>query len=210
MPFSKSYLTPYWRPIASFAVQLSTIIALLAPSTIIQYTGKAVIIQTMPLNPYDALRGRYITLEYNISRFEALQKLPGWNELITKFPGTDPQYYPVAEGTNIYVILASEVKNRPWRPLRVTSTLPTKLSENQVALRGRSQYGSVVYGLEKYYMPEVTSDFSNQDIFQTRPIQLRQHPVWLRIKVDAQGNAVPVEMDIADTAAKSKIRKYRF
>lgn len=202
---------PYWRLLASIAVQLSTIITLLAPAKMTQYTGKTVILQTTPQDPYDTLRGRYVTFEYNISHVETLKKLPGWNDLIKKYPGVNSQYYPVAEGTNLYVILHSESKNKVWRPLRVTSTLPVTLPENQVALKGRYEYGSIVYGLEKYYMPEVQADFGNHDIFQTRQIQLGQlKPIIMQVKVDSNGNAAPLEMNVFDTSANGRIRRYQF
>lgn len=202
---------PYWRLLISFTLQLSTIITLLAPSTLTQHIGKTVILQTIPVDANDTLRGRYVALEYDISRLDTLKKLPGWNDLIKKYPGINSLYYPVAEGTNLYVILHSEYKNKPWRPLRVTSTLPASLPENQVALRGRYQYGSIIYGLEKYYMPEVQADFGKQDIFQTRQIQLGQlTPIVMYIKVDSQGNAAPFEMNVTDTDANGRIHKYRF
>jgi uncharacterized membrane-anchored protein len=202
---------PYWRLLVSLALQLSTIITLLAPSIFTQYTSTTVILRTMPVDANDTLRGRYVALEYDISRLEMLKKLPGWNDLIKKYPGINSQYYPVAEGTNLYVILHSEYTNKPWRPLRVTSKLPASLPENQVALRGRYQYGSIVYGLEKYYMPEVQADFGKQDIFQTRQIRLGQlKPIVMHIKVDSQGNAAPLEMNVTDTDANGRIRRYRF
>lgn len=205
------YLKPYWRLYVCLILQLSTVITLLAPSLYTRYTGKTVILQTTPLDPYDTLRGNYVALEYDISRVETLKRLPGWNDLVKQYPGINSQYYPVAEKTNLYVILHSETINRPWRPLRVTTTLPTTLPENQVALRGRYEYGSIVYGLEKYYMPEVQADFGKQDIFQTRQIRLGQlKPILLLFKVDSQGNSAPLEMQVTDTSLHGRIRRYRF
>jgi uncharacterized membrane-anchored protein len=44
-------------------------------------TGTTVILKTMPVDPYDLLRGYYQTLSYDISSFSTLNKLPGWAEL---------------------------------------------------------------------------------------------------------------------------------
>jgi uncharacterized membrane-anchored protein len=217
MPFSQkptisehTQLTPYWRLLISLLIQLGSIITLLAPTTYRQLTGKTVILQTAPIDPYDVLRGRYVTLEYNISRVEALKNLPGWNDMIKQYPGS--QYYPVPQGTTIYIVMRNEgVTTRPWKPLRVTSTLPTTLPENQVALRGVYQYGSIVYGLEKFYMPEVKVDFANQDIFDSSQIRVgQQQPIIMQIKVDSQGNAAPVQMQVVDTVKGKKIRSYEF
>ncbi|BAZ14671.1 hypothetical protein NIES4071_65150 [Calothrix sp. NIES-4071] len=205
------YLKPKERLYICLILQLCTIIILLVPTLYTRYTGKTVILQTRPTDPYDTLRGYYVALEYDISRVETLKKLPGWNDLVRQYPGINSQYYPVAEKTNLYVILHSETINQPWRPLRVTTTLPATLPENQVALRGRYEYGSIVYGLEKYYMPEVQADFGNQDIFQTRQIRLGQPKrILLLFKIDSQGNPAPLEMQVTDTSMNGRIHRYRF
>jgi uncharacterized membrane-anchored protein len=44
-------------------------------------TGTTVVLKTQPVDPYDILRGYYQTLSYDISSFETLRKLPGWNSV---------------------------------------------------------------------------------------------------------------------------------
>ncbi|MBF2067998.1 MAG: GDYXXLXY domain-containing protein [Calothrix sp. C42_A2020_038] len=205
------YPIPFWRLLLPLILQTGMILAVIAPNLYTQYTGKTIILQTTPQDPYDMLRGNYIALEYNISRIETLKNLPGWSHLINQYPGIHQQYFPVAEGTKFYVILHQQSTSPTWKPLRVTSTLPTTLPENQVALRASYRYGSIVYGLEKFELPQIESDL-NKDILRGRQIRLGQkQPIQVKIKVDSQGNAVPMEMQVVDTSPDGKkFRIYEF
>lgn len=180
---------------------LQTGIILAAPlrNIYIEFTGKTVTLETTPVNPDDILRGNYVTLDYNISHIETLKKLPGWNQLIKQYPGTNQQYFPIAQDTNLYVIMQGKESTQAWKPMRIISELPQTLPENQVALRGKYRYGSIIYGLEKYNIPENQSEKSNKDAFNNQQIfSQNSQPIKIQIKVDARGNAVPINMQIAN------------
>jgi uncharacterized membrane-anchored protein len=176
---------------------MQTVLILAIP---IQYastlaTGKTVILQTMPVDPYDLLRGYSQSLGYDISRIDNLRALPGGNTL------KDGQSGPV------YVVLQAPSvtqTTRPpqaWRPVQVSRDRPTELAANQIAIKGQFNGWQITYGLETYYMPEQQRNRLNQEIQQTQSRNPRSMVV--EAKVDASGNAVPITLWIRD-------REYRF
>ncbi len=192
-------LTPLWRLIIPLLFQ--TGITLIAPilSIYTETTGKTVTLETAPVDPYDILRGNYVALDYNISRIETLKKLPGWNQLIKQYPGIDRQYFPIAQDTNLYVIMQGEEStSQAWTPMLITSELPRALPENQVALRGKYRYGSIIYGLEKYNIPKNQNEKINKDVFNSQQFNQHSQPIKIQIKVDVRGNAVPINMQIGN------------
>src|SRR5689334_10773610 len=91
---------PFWRLLAPLAVQTGLIMAVPAQALYTDMTGKTVILQTVPVNPNDALQGSSLALDYNISRTANLSRLPGWQTLVSKGRGSGRR---LPEGTNIYV-----------------------------------------------------------------------------------------------------------
>lgn len=185
---------PGWRLWVPLLLQTGLILAAPAQPFYTQITGKTVILQTIPVDPYDPLRGYSQTLSYDISRVENLRNLPGWKELVgqgsKKSTSND-----LARETRFYVVLEAPVsaESQPpkaWKPVRVSSDLPT-LPANQIALKGKSTGNSIEYGLETYYMPESRRDEINQDINQAQRGRQQQSSV-VEVKVDAQGRAVPI------------------
>jgi uncharacterized membrane-anchored protein len=182
---------PFQRLLIPLLLQTFLILLLPLQNLYIQLTGKTIILQTISFDPSDSGRGYWIDLSYDISHPQILRKLPGWNELVEKFPGNNKQYYPVAEGTNLYVVMEQH-KNR-WKPLRIFTQLPTSLPNNQIVIRGKYFYDTVVYGIEKYYMPQPENEkFS----LQTSTRQAK--PTLIETRIDDQGQAVPVKMQIGD------------
>jgi uncharacterized membrane-anchored protein len=58
----------------------------------------------------------------------------------------------------VYVTLERHA-GEAWKPVAVARTLPTGLSPNQIAIRGRTNryaWNLINYGLESYYLPEGT------------------------------------------------------
>jgi uncharacterized membrane-anchored protein len=199
-------------------MQAGIILAAPAQPFYIQLTGKTAILQTVPVDPYNFLQGYSQTLNYNISRQEDLRQLPGWKELIQQQQArekslnsprsaSDAKY--LHPGRKIYVILQqfSSNQNHPpqaWKPLRVSDKLPTNLPANQIALKGKvnNQWEPIEYGLETYYMPESQREQINEDISQARWSR-QPRPVVVEVKIDRQGNAVPISFWVGD-------RHYRF
>ena len=184
---------PGWRLWLPLAFQGLLIFSVAAQPAYTYLTGKTVIIQTRPVDPYDLLRGYYQTLSYDISSRETLQELPGWKE-VTKLEG-------------FYVILEKPGGDKAgapaaWVPVAVSGDLPENLSGDRVALKGTfHQVGQIEYGLETYYMPEDQRIQINREISQAQASQARSFVV--EVKVDDRGNAVPLSMWVGD-------RNYRF
>ncbi|HEY9813358.1 MAG TPA: GDYXXLXY domain-containing protein [Candidatus Sericytochromatia bacterium] len=201
-------LLPAWRLVVPLLCQTAIILGMPAQSFHTQVTGKTIILQTIPVDPYDPLRGYSQTLSYDISRLENLRSLPGWQELIPpttpKSTNGEPEFIP--PGSIAYIILeAPTVTSNPpkaWKPVRVSASLPKSLAVNQIALKGKSTGYSIEYGLETYYMPEAQRDQINQNISQAQAGRQKQAFV-VEAKVDGQGHSVPISLWVRD-------RNYRF
>lgn len=197
---------PGWRLWVPLLFQTGLILAAPAQPFYTQITGKTVILQIIPVDPYDPLRGYSQTLNYDISRVENLRNLPGWKELVGQPESKKSTSNDLARETRFYVVLeaptsADSQPPKAWKPVRVSSNLPT-LPANQIALKGKSTGNSIEYGLETYYMPESRRDEINQDINQAQRGRQQQSSV-VEVKVDAQGRAVPISFWVSK-------RNYRF
>jgi uncharacterized membrane-anchored protein len=212
--------------------QTALILTVPAQAVYTQITGKTVILQTVPVDPYELLRGYSQTLRYNISSQESLRRLPGWQNLPKLKPNGNKLTF-IEPGTRLYVILAAPGEPaltklpQAWKPVAVSLQRPSKLLPNQVALQGLAQNGFIEYGLETYYIPEDQREQINADLRAARLAnqnQLQQAqsqidpaqpqeipPVVMEIKVNAQGDAVPVSLWAqVGKASKQQVRNYRF
>ncbi|MDJ0616501.1 MAG: GDYXXLXY domain-containing protein [Calothrix sp. MO_192.B10] len=198
-----------WRFVLPLLIQTGMILAIPAQAVYTHITGKTAILQTIPVDPYDLLRGYYVTLNYDISRLDNLKKLPGWEELVKQYPSVKNQYPNLPQGTKLYVTLQGEKPTGDgippaWKPVQISLKRPSSLGENQVVLSGKSKYSSISYGLETYYIPEDQRVEINKDISQAQRVKPGQkQPIVVEVKVDTQGHAVPISMWVRD-------RKYRF
>ncbi len=91
---------PIWRLWVPLLLQTGLILASPIQPFYTQVTGKTVILQTAPVDPYDPIRGYSQTLSYDISRVENLRSLPGGKEL---FKGSK-QNTDLPSETTFYVI----------------------------------------------------------------------------------------------------------
>ena len=204
---------PAWRLWVPLLLQIGLIAAVPAPAVYTFITGQTVVLQTVPVDPYDFLRGYSQALSYNISDRTNLQKLPGWKDLPgekTPCPpgGACPQNtHNVYRTTSFYVILeapkAATNPGRPqaWKPVRVSLENPVNLPANQIAIKGKYNGFLMEYGLETYYMPEDERKKVNQEIREAQSSQRQSFLV--EVKVDKTGHAVPVSLWVRD-------RNYRF
>ncbi|MBD1862742.1 MULTISPECIES: GDYXXLXY domain-containing protein [Trichocoleus] len=216
---SASRTLPSWRFWLPLVCQAALILAIPAQSLHTQLTGRTVILKTAPVDPYDLLRGYSVTLSYDISRVDTLRQLPGWSEFErqrsanSEWPATR-FFYLVLEAPGV----ASTNPPSPWRAVRISGDRPTNLVENQVILRGqignntvpdglelqgRTSNNTVQYGLERYYIPEDQRDAINQNINTAQANQATQ-PIVVEVKVDAQGNAVPLSFWVTLGKASAK------
>ncbi|ALF55789.1 membrane-anchored protein [Nostoc piscinale CENA21] len=198
---------PTGRLVLPLAIQAAIIFAVPFLSMYTTLTGREVILQTVPVNSRNVLQGNSLELDYNISRISTLRRLSGWQELLRRNRGRDGE---LLEGTNLYVILQeqpffSRGVPRAWRPVRVTTNPPRSLPSNQAALKGVYQDGYVQYGVENYNVQDEERQQLNRDVAQavrqTRDGQSRS--IVVKVKVDPQGNAVPVSLWVRD-------RNYQF
>lgn len=195
---------PFWRLWLPLLFQTGIILAAPAQPFYTQLTGTTAILQTVPVDPYDPIRGYSQTLSYDISQTNNLQNLPGWQELMQP-DITDPAVNVVPVGTNLYVTLeaptSSSTPPTAWKPVRVSRDRPQNLAANQVAIKGKFTGNTVIYGLETYYMPEAQRDEINQSISQAQRDQPQS--LVVEVKVDSQGRAVPISFWVNQ-------RNYRF
>ena len=181
---------PWWRFLLPFALQLALILFVPARSAYTYNFGMDAVIQTVPVDPYDLLRGYSQTLRYDISSTSDLQQLPGGNDL--------------SRGDIFYVILAADSESEtkppvPWKAIKVTPDLPQDLPNNQVAIKGTvEKYRTISYGLETYYMPESQREKINQEIRDLQGDSDGNRAFVVEIKVDRWGNAVPVSLWVGD------------
>lgn len=224
-----------WRFWAPLLFQTVLILAVPAQAVYTQLTGKTVILQTIPVDPYELLRGYSQTLRYDISIQDNLRKLPGWRKLPKNLAnGKDLAF--IQPGTYVYVILqapkppatpASTQLPKAWKPIAISHVSPSQLPANQVALKGLAKHGFVEYGLETYYIPEDQREQINADLRAARsgnpnesaqilqPVEPSQRslkpPVVMEIKVSAQGESVPVSLWArVRQGSKQWVRNYRF
>ena len=188
---------PILRFLIPLLIQAGLILAIPAQSVQTYLTGKTVILQTVPVDPYNILTGYYQILNYDISVQSTLEKLPGSKDVLK-------------DGNSFYVILQEEKTTdekipKPWKPIRLSEKIPDSLADNQVALKGKYRYGVVTYGLEKYNIPEDQRNKINDNISQAAQsaTQNQPQPIVVEVKIDSQGKAVPISMWV-------KERNYRF
>ncbi len=176
-----------WLPLA---IQVLMIASIPATATWIYATGKTVILQTAPVDPYSPLLGYSQTLSYDVSRWDNLEKLGKMHSI---------DY--IKRGKPIYIILEAPAQaGNPWRPVAIQLEKPNSLPANQLALRGQPEYGQIRYGLETYYIPEGKIQDINREFEQIRrglgPDS--RPPIWLEARVGADGQAVPVALIVRD------------
>jgi len=204
---------PAWRLWVPLLLQIGLIAAVPAPAVYTFVTGKTVVLQTVPVDPYDFLRGYYQVLSYDISDRTNLQKLPGWKDVHSDKTPCPPgivcpqNTHNIKPQTSFYVILeapkATTNPGRPqaWKPTRVSLENPPNLPANQIAIQGKYNGSRMEYGLETYYMPEHEREKVNQEIGEAQRKQRQSFVV--EVKVDKTGHAVPVSLWVRD-------RNYRF
>jgi len=216
-----SHAISMWRFWVPLLFQTALILAVPAQAVYTHLTGKTVILQTVPVDPYELLRGYSQTLRYDISNQDTLRELPGWDTL-PKQPPNGNELLFIEPGTNFYLILAEPAPNpaielpQPWKPVAVTLQQPSQLPANQVAIKGVA-YGSLKYGLETYYIPEEQRQQINAELSKARQAHPKDSellsPIVMEIKVNAQGDAVPVSLwvELSESEAEEQqIRQYRF
>jgi len=176
----------WWRFILPFLLQLTLVLIVPAQSAYTYNFGTSAVLQTVPVDPYDFLRGYSQTLRYNISRVDDFKRFPG-----------SKNFKP---GQLCYVVLEPNLTNAklpptPSKIVKITKEFPQDLTKFQVVLKGKVKKNyRVSYGLETYYMPESQRNKINQEIRDLQSDSEGKSPFVVEIKVDRWGNSVPVSL----------------
>lgn len=165
--------------------------------------GRTVILRTVPVDPYDPFRGYYTTLRYDISQRGILSTLFGW-ETIKSSLEPDPPTALLEPGNPFYVILESPAAQQTtgstpaaWQPVAVSQQRPKTLLDNQVALKGISRRDRILYGLERYYLPEAERLDLEEQIRQAQT-EDEQPRLRVEVRIGPFGHAVPIALWLQD------------
>jgi uncharacterized membrane-anchored protein len=167
MPHQKWFWT-------ALGVQLLLVLLIPASRWLILATGRSVILETEPYDPYNLFSGYYVDLRYPIAN-----------------PAVLPGKHEFKEPLQYFVVLKADARGI-WIPVRVTDRLPRDLARNEVALRGRLRFYRMKYGIEQYYLPE-----SRRQAVE-KLVRNPKNRVLVRAKVDARGRAAIEELRVGN------------
>ena len=140
-------------------------------------TGRQIVLRTEPVDPYDVMRGYYMTLSYEIAR-------PPGREVLDDVRPDETVYTVLAQG-----------ENDVWSAVSVHMEMPTELGPNEVVIRGHkdsSWRGSIHYGIEQYFVPEEMRHKISDEIREER------HRILIDVAVDPQGRASVLRLHVGD------------
>jgi uncharacterized membrane-anchored protein len=160
--------------VAAVALQLAVLLGVPAKKVYTRATGREVVLKVAPVDPYNVLKGYYVTLGYDISR-----------------PSDFPNAPTFAENEVIYAIVEQQ-DNGLWQPVAIERALPQNLSTNQAAIRGRWHAGRILYGIEEFSIPESKRDVIADDLNKN------QSEARVEVKVAANGEAALLRLKIQD------------
>lgn len=111
--------------------------------------GREVVLKTEPIDPVDLLRGRYVRLNYTISRVPPLL-----------FTGDTPDYFDT--GAKIFVRLQEGADGFWTAAEAAVGAIPDDAGPVEIWIRGETRFRmastdnptSVTYGIERFYAPE--------------------------------------------------------
>lgn len=128
----------------AIALQMAVLAGLGSFNMYVLTTGRTAVLKTIPVDPWDAFRGDYLALSYDISTIK-----------------TPIQFKP---GEQLFVVLS---KGNPYCSVSSVSRERPPLSSHQLVLKGRVAYVynnevHMHYGLERYYIPEGKGSLPNR------------------------------------------------
>jgi len=134
-------------------------------------TGKTILLETVPIDPRDFLRGDYVILRYKISTID-LQQIE-----------SEKDYY--GQGERVYIKL--EPRERFWETRAVQTKKP--VSDNGLYLKARVKYCydkklELNYGIESYFVPEGEGKVIEKNMSGSKS------SIEVEALVDTSGNAI--------------------
>lgn len=194
-----------WAITLPLFIQTVIVVATPLQAAIASAFGTTVILRTVPVDPYDPFRGYYTTLQYDISQRGVLSTLQGWEEIQ---PDLEP---PTAmellrPGRSFFVVLSKQemadpqtavASVVPWQPSSVSRERPMDLPENQIAIKGTYRRDRIVYGLERYYLPEAERLDLERRIREAQTSE-DQPRLMVEVRIGPFGKAVPIALWLQD------------
>ena len=194
-----------WAIALPLLIQTGLIIAVPFHAAIANLAGQTVILRTVPVDPYDPFRGYYTTLQYDISQRGVLSTLDGWEAIQSDLePSTTNKL--LRPGRNFFVVLAEPVDDDPtdtmpisdaWQPIAVSRQRPSDLPNNQIAVKGTYRSDRIVYGMERYYLPEAERLELESRIRQAQTPE-SQPRLFVEVRIGPFGKAVPIALWLQD------------
>lgn len=159
---------------AAVVLQLAILLGITAKKGYTRVMGREVVLKVVPVDPYDILKGYYVTLGFEISR-----------------PSAFLDASKLQPGDVIYAIVEKQ-EDGLWTPVAMEQALPQDLPPTRAALRGTWNGLRFTYGIEEFSIPEnkrtVIADDLNKNLNNAR----------VDVKVDANGDAALLRLRIQD------------
>jgi len=163
-----------------FALALLAQLVILAWSPVeksmIRARGTVIVLRTAPVDPYDVLSGYYMTLRYEIS----------------DPPGLEDS--GVAKGATVYTTLARG-EDAVWSAVGVSGGAPSDLGDDELVIKGcrvDNWRRKIVYGIERYYVPEEMHDEIED------AIRGEKERILVEVAVDVDGDASVLRLRVGD------------
>ncbi|RJQ31615.1 MAG: hypothetical protein C4589_01480 [Peptococcaceae bacterium] len=140
--------------------------------------GETVLLKTVPVDPRDLMMGDYVSLEYEINRLPAGIFQPEGAD-ISRGVRPNKAVYVVLKPQGNYHVAAEAYLRKP-----------SSLNPGEVLIKGKYLFGldrevRVIYGIERFYVPEG----KGMEI-ERPPNQTGRQQLDVEVKVGTGGNAV--------------------
>ncbi len=156
------------------AVKTGVLVLIAAPKISAHVTGRTIVLDISPYDPYDFLSGYYMNISY---------------DAISNPDPNEPM--PYRRGETVYASLNRDESGN-WQLDSIVSKLPGDTAEDEVFIKGIRKRNRIIYGIERFYVPEVkrrqTGEMFRKYADQAKAV----------VKVDRFGNAAIIKMKIKD------------
>jgi len=163
--------------VAAVAAQLAILAWSPLEKCLIRAEGTVIVLRTRPVDPYDVLSGYYMTLSFEISEPDGLDESG------------------LTEGATVYTTLARG-DDHVWNAVAVGDALPADLADGEAVIKGRrsnSWRTSVIYGIERYYVPEAMREEIED------AIRAEEQQILVEVAVDDDGDSSLLRLRVGDT-----------
>lgn len=193
-----------WAIALPLLVQTALIIAVPLQAAIATVMGTTIILRTVPVDPYDPFRGYYTTLQYDISQRGVLSTLDGWEEIQADLEPSEAAKL-LRPGQTFFVILAqpttadpsATMPSAPWQPIAISRDRPQNLPDDQLAIKGTYRSDRIVYGMERYYLPEDRRLELERRIREAQTAE-EQPRLMVEVRIGPFGKAIPIALWLED------------